>query len=91
MTDYDDLRAKALATEQTHSSAAWFVRDKDGWCVAGDVYEAQKWIAAANPAVILALLDELDALKRRLVSAESALEDEYVFADAIASAIGGTT
>jgi hypothetical protein len=74
MTNHEQLRAVAEAA--TPEMKEWFNLDEQGWCYAGEAYDAQTYIAAASPDVVLALLTDLDAL-RTLVTKLHAAKGRY--------------
>ena len=67
---------RRLAMEATPEMKEWFNLDEQGWCYAGEAYDAQAYIAAASPDIVLALLADLDAL-RTLITKLHAAKGRY--------------
>jgi len=55
-----DLRK--LAEAATPEWREWFVM-QNRWCIAGDAFDVQEYIAAANPAAVISLLDQIQTLQ----------------------------
>ena len=68
---------RRLAEAVGENTRSRFDLDDSGWSLVGDDYEAQAYIAAANPAAILSLLDRLEAAEKDAARLDWLQEQSY--------------